>query len=124
MKVLVTGHNGYIGPHLVKLLKENGHFVTGVDLNLFEGCPWEELPKPTTEIIKDYRLLSLEELSGHDCVMHLAAISNDPMGDLIEDLTYANNRKGSIDLAAKAKEAGVPRFLFSGSSLFMVKENH
>ena len=115
MKVLVTGHNGYIGPHLVKLLKDAGHTVTGVDLNLFEGCPWEELPKPDVELIKDYRLLTLDEIAGHDCVMHLAAISNDPMGDLIEDLTYANNRKGSIDLAKKSKEAGVSRFLFSGS---------
>lgn len=115
MKVLVTGHNGYIGPHLVKLLQDAGHSVTGVDLNLFEGCPWEELPKADVELIKDFRLLTLDELAGHDCVMHLAAISNDPMGDLIEDLTYSNNRKGSIDLAAKTKEAGVPRFLFSGS---------
>jgi nucleoside-diphosphate-sugar epimerase len=115
MKVLVTGHTGYIGAHLVKLLTDAGHFVTGVDLNLFEDCAWEELPKPNVELIKDYRNLSLEELSGHDCVMHLAAISNDPMGNLIEDLTYANNRKGSIDLAIKAKEAGIPRYLFSGS---------
>ena len=115
MKVLVTGHNGYIGPHLVKLLQQAGHTVTGVDLNLFEGCPWEDLPKPDIELIKDYRTLTLEELSGHDCVMHLAAISNDPMGDLIEDLTYANNRAGSINLARKSKEAGVSRYLFSGS---------
>lgn len=115
MKVLVTGHNGYIGPHLVKLLQDAGHKVTGVDLNLFEGCPWEEMPKPDVELVKDYRLLTLDELRGHDCVMHLAAISNDPMGDLIEELTYANNRAGSIDLAKKTKEAGVPRYLFSGS---------
>lgn len=115
MKVLVTGHNGYIGPHLVKLLQNGGHRVTGVDLNLFEDCPWEKMPQPDVEIIKDYRLLTLEEIAGHDCIMHLAAISNDPMGDLIEELTYANNRRGSIDLAIKSKEAGVPRFLFSGS---------
>ena len=115
MKVLVTGHNGYIGPHLVSLLKEHGHMVTGVDLNLFEGCPWEEMPKPDFELTKDYRNLTQEELANHDVVMHLAAISNDPMGDLVEDLTYANNRAGSINLARKAKEAGVSRYLFSGS---------
>jgi nucleoside-diphosphate-sugar epimerase len=115
MKILVTGHKGYIGPHLVKLLQAAGHTVTGVDLNLFEGCPWEDLPSADVELNKDFRALTLDELAGHDCVMHLAAISNDPMGDLIEDLTYANNRKGSIDLAAKTKDAGVPRFLFSGS---------
>lgn len=115
MKVLITGHNGYIGPHLVKILQEKGHQVTGVDINIFNECAWEKLPQPDIELIKDYRKLTIEEISGHDCVMHLAAISNDPMGDLVEDLTYSNNRKGSIDLAKKTKKAGVPRFLFSGS---------
>lgn len=115
MKVLVTGHKGYIGPHLVELLQAAGHEVTGVDLELFEGCPWEELPQANRELKMDFRNLSIEQLSGHDCVMHLAAISNDPMGDLIEDLTYSVNREGSINLAKKCKEAGVPRFLFSGS---------
>ncbi|MBD3637575.1 MAG: SDR family oxidoreductase [Crocinitomicaceae bacterium] len=115
MKVLVTGHKGYIGPHVVKLFQNAGHQVTGVDLNLFEECAWENLPTADNELSKDFRDLTMDELSGHDCVIHLAAISNDPMGDLVEDLTYANNLRGSIDLAKKSKEAGVPRFLFSGS---------
>ena len=115
MNILVTGHNGYIGPHLIEILNQNGHTVTGVDLNIFVNTAWEKLPRPHKELIKDYRLLTHEEIVGHDCVIHLAAISNDPMGDLVEELTYANNRKGSIDLAIKSKNAGVKRFLFSGS---------
>lgn len=115
MNVFVTGHRGYIGPHLVKLLLEAGHTVTGCDLDLFEGCAWEDMPDPTVDLKMDYRDLTVEHLKGHDCVMHLAAISNDPMGDLIEDLTYSVNREGSINLAKLAKEAGVPRYLFSGS---------
>ncbi|MFY0643131.1 MAG: SDR family oxidoreductase [Bacteroidia bacterium] len=115
MKVLVTGHRGYIGPHLVKLLQEAGHEVTGVDIDLFDGCAWEEMPKADHELLMDFRDLSIDQISKHDCVMHLAAISNDPMGSLVEDLTYSVNREGSIELARKAKEAGVPRFLFSGS---------
>jgi nucleoside-diphosphate-sugar epimerase len=115
MKVLVTGHKGYIGSHLISILKDEGYYVTGVDLNLFEECSWEKDTTPDKELIKDFRDLTLDELESHDCVMHLAAISNDPMGDLVEQLTYDINLYGSIDLARKAKEAGIPRFLFSGS---------
>jgi len=115
MKILVTGHKGYIGSHLVAILKEEGHEVTGVDLNLFEECSWEKTIVPDIELIKDFRDLTLDELKNHDCVMHLAAISNDPMGDLVEQLTYDINLHGSVNLAKKAKEAGIPRFLFSGS---------
>lgn len=115
MKVLVTGHNGYIGAHLVELLKKHEHQVTGVDINIFEGCEWETLTAPDTELIKDIRDLTKQDLAGHDCVMHLAAISNDPMGDLDPALTYSINREGSINLAQLTKDAGVPRFLFSSS---------
>lgn len=115
MKVLVTGHNGYIGAHLVPLLKAKGHFVIGNDVNLFEGCEWEPLTKPDQEWIKDLRQITEEDLKGVDCVMHLAAISNDPMGDLNPKITYDINRDGSIRLAELAKRAGVERFLFSSS---------
>lgn len=114
-KIIVTGHKGYIGAHLTKLLKESGYFVTGVDLDLFSGCNWEELAKPDVELIKDFRDLTSDEIKGHDCIMHLAAISNDPMGELDENLTYDINLKGSVELAKKAKGHGVSRFLFSGS---------
>lgn len=115
MNILVTGHRGYIGPHLVKLLKEAGHRVTGVDIGYFESCNWEPLPAADKEIQADFRSLTERELEGHDCVCHLAAISNDPMGDLDAKLTYDTNRDGSIELARRAKRAGVPRYLFSGS---------
>lgn len=115
MRVLVTGHLGYIGVHLVAVLKQNNHYVAGCDVNLFEGCSFDDIIKPDVEYLKDFRKLSLEELAGYDCVMHLAAISNDPMGDLDEQVTYDINLYGTYELAKKCKEAGVRKFLFSGS---------
>ncbi len=115
MKVFVTGHRGYIGAHLVKLLKDAGHQVTGCDIGLFDHCVWETLTPVDKELAKDIRDLDIHDLAGHDCVIHLAAISNDPMGDLDESITYSVNRDGSIGLAQTAKQAGVERFLFAGS---------
>ena len=115
MKVLVTGHRGYIGARLVGLLKEAEHEVVGCDLDLFAGCAWEPVPQPDREIVRDVRLLTARDLAGFDCVMHLAAISNDPMGDLDAEITRSINARGSIRLARAAKAAGVPRFLFSSS---------
>jgi nucleoside-diphosphate-sugar epimerase len=114
-KILVTGHKGYIGAHLVGLLKAEGYFVIGVDVDLFGGCEWETLTKPDVELIKDIRKLEKLDLEGVDTIMHLAAISNDPMGDLNADITYSINRDGSIALAQLAKAVGVQRFLFSSS---------
>ncbi len=115
MHILVTGHRGYIGVHLVGLLKQAGHTVTGVDVNLFEGCEWRPFVNPDTELVKDVRDLTEQDLDGIDAVCHLAAISNDPMGDLDPQITYSINRDGSVKLAQTAKAAGVGRFLFSGS---------
>ena len=115
MRVFVTGHRGYIGVHLVELLKAAGHSVTGCDLNLFEGCEWDDFVRPDVELVKDIRTLTRRDLDGHDCVMHLAAISNDPMGDLDPGLTHSVNLEGSVRLARVSKAAGVGRFLFSGS---------
>jgi nucleoside-diphosphate-sugar epimerase len=115
MKVFVTGHQGYIGAHLVDLLKQAGHTVTGCDLGLFEGCAWEAVVAADCELRKDVRDVTLDDLANHDCVMHLAAISNDPMGEVNAAATYAINRDASIRLARLAKQAGIPRYLFSSS---------
>src|SRR5690348_1048751 len=114
-KIFVTGHLGYIGVHLIELLKAQGHYVAGCDLNLFEGCSWEPFTRPDREFIQDLRSLSSKDLEGFDCIMHLAAISNDPMGDLDPSITYGINREGTKELAEKAKLAGVKQFLFASS---------
>jgi nucleoside-diphosphate-sugar epimerase len=115
MRVFVTGHKGYIGSHLVDVLKQAGHRVTGCDLGLFDGCAWDKVVAPDLDLHKDVRALTLKELEGHDAIMHLAALSNDPMGELNQQLTYDINRDASIRVAKLAKQAGVPRFLFAGS---------
>jgi len=115
MNVFVTGNKGYIGAHLVELLKTAGHTVTGCDLGLFDGCEWNPVVAPDQQLTKDVRDLVAQDLDGFDCVMHLAAISNDPMGDLDPELTLSVNRDGSVQLAKLAKQAGVGRYLFSGS---------
>jgi nucleoside-diphosphate-sugar epimerase len=114
-KVFVTGHRGYIGAHLVDVLKQSGHTVVGCDVGLFDGCEWEPVVKPDVDLTKDVRAVGPADLDGCDCVMHLAALSNDPMGALDAKVTYEVNRDASIRLARVAKQAGVPRFLFAGS---------
>jgi nucleoside-diphosphate-sugar epimerase len=115
MKVFVTGHLGYIGCHLVDLLKAEGHTVVGCDLGLFDGCEWEPVVRPDVELRKDVRSIDAADLAGCDAVMHLAALSNDPMGALDGSLTLSVNRDASVRLAKLAKQVGVPRFLFAGS---------
>jgi len=115
MRIFVTGHLGYIGCHLVDVLKQAGHTVTGCDLGLFADCEWEPLVRPDAELRVNVGDVTERELDGHDVVCHLAAISNDPMGDLNPEITFTVNRDQSIELARKAKRAGIGRFLFSGS---------
>jgi nucleoside-diphosphate-sugar epimerase len=115
MKVFVTGHRGYIGPHLVELLKQAGHTVVGCDLGLFNDCGWEPVVPPDVELVQDTRKVEARHLEGCDCVMHLAALSNDPMGAVDGRLTLEVNRDASVRLARLAKQVGVARFLFAGS---------
>ncbi|AMV40848.1 NAD-dependent epimerase/dehydratase family protein [Planctomyces sp. SH-PL62] len=115
MKVFVTGHRGFIGSHLVDLLKQEGHTVVGCDVRLFEGCEWEPIVPADVDLVKDVRKVEHVDLKGCDAVMHLAALSNDPMGALNSQITFDINRDASIRLARIAKEAGVPRYLFAGS---------
>jgi len=115
MKVLVTGHNGYIGAVLVPLLQEAGHEVVGLDTYLFEGCHHGPAPADPPALRMDLRDVTEEHLRGFDAVLHLAALSNDPLGDLNPEHTYDINLHASVNLAQAAKNAGVSRYLFSSS---------
>ena len=114
MRVLVTGHDGYIGTVLTPLLVEAGHEVVGIDSGLYRGCQFGEVPE-VTAIAADVRDVDAERLRGFDAVVHLAAISNDPLGDLNPEITFAINHRASAALAAEAKAAGVTRFVFASS---------
>jgi nucleoside-diphosphate-sugar epimerase len=115
MKVLVTGHAGYIGAVLVPQLRDVGHEVVGLDTDFFAGCDFSEAPAGVPTLRTDLREVEVATLVGFDAVIHLAALSNDPLGDLNPECTYDINHRASVQLARLAKEAGVPRFLFSSS---------
>lgn len=115
MKLLVTGHDGYIGCVLVPLLRQAGHEVVGLDSSLFGDCIFGEYEAGIEQRRLDVRDVAVEDLRGFDAVLHLAAISNDPIGDLNPDTTYAINHRASVELARRAKEAGVSRYIFSSS---------
>jgi nucleoside-diphosphate-sugar epimerase len=115
VRVLVTGSDGYIGRVLVPWLAAAGHEVVGLDSALFAGCTFGPEPQPTETIAADVRDVEAEDLRGFDAVMHLAAISNDPLGNLNPGCTYDINHLASVRLAGLARQAGVTRFLFSSS---------
>jgi len=115
VKVLVTGHNGYIGGALVPMLLAAGHEVTGMDSYLFADCTFgTDVPDVPSRRI-DIRDAIVDDVAGFDAVVHLAGISNDPLGDLRPDCTYDINFRGAVHMASLAKQAGVPRFVFSSS---------
>ena len=115
MKILLTGHKGYIGAVAAPLLSAAGHAVTGIDTDLFAGCDFGNPPAAIPELRKDLRDLAPSDLKGFDAVVHLAALSNDPLGDLDPDLTYDINQLASTRLAELAKAAGVKRYVLSSS---------
>jgi len=115
MRVLITGHKGYIGTVMAPLLADAGHEVAGLDSDLFEQCTFGEPPREFPSIRKDLRDVTVSDLKGFDAVLHLAGLSNDPLGNLNPNLTYDVNHHASVKLARLSKEAGVKRYLFSSS---------
>ncbi len=117
MRILVTGHLGYIGVVLTPLLVAAGHEVVGLDSDLYRSCTFgnpRRLPAIPT-IDRDVRDVRPEDVRGFDAVLHLAALSNDPLGDLDPELTYDINYRSSVRIAELARDAGVRRFVFSSS---------
>lgn len=117
MKVLVTGHLGYIGTVMVPMLQRAGYQVTGCDCDLYERCTYEPGGRiePIPAIRKDVRDVTSDDLVGFHAIIHLAALSNDPLSDLNPEVTYNINHRASVRLANLAKQAGVKRFLFASS---------
>ena len=115
MRVLVTGSDGYIGSVMVPLLRGAGHDVLTLDSCLFGDCWFGPTNEPAVDLRVDIRDVDVSMLEGFDAIVHLAAISNDPLGDLDPTLTDEVNHLASIRLARMAKRAGVSRFLFSSS---------
>jgi nucleoside-diphosphate-sugar epimerase len=116
VRVLVAGDGGYIGAVLVPFFQSAGHQVDGLDLELYAGCDLGPAqPGASSSGTVDMRDVTAAQLTGYDAVVCLAALSNDPLGDLNPAATYSVNLDGTLNLARMAKEAGVPRFLFSSS---------
>lgn len=116
MRVLLTGHLGYIGVEAVGILRAAGHDVVGLDSGLYNECDFAAPPDHVPTLgVGDIRDIRAQDLAGFEAVVHMAALSNDPLGDLSESLTYDINLDGSIALAKAAKTAGVQRFLFASS---------
>ncbi|MGE0622650.1 MAG: NAD-dependent epimerase/dehydratase family protein [Pseudomonadales bacterium] len=115
MRVLVTGHLGYIGCVLTPMLTERGHDVHGIDSDMYRNCTFFGSVPDVPATIKDVRDVYPEELKGYDAVIHLAGLSNDPLGDYRPELTEDINFRGSVRMAQMAKSAGVERFIFASS---------
>jgi nucleoside-diphosphate-sugar epimerase len=115
MRTLVTGHKGYIGTVMVPMLLGAGHEVVGLDSDLFEQCTFSPGIHDVPEMRLDLRDVQTKHLAGFDAIVHLAALSNDPLSDLNPEITYDINHAASVRLARLAKDAGVRRFLYSSS---------
>ncbi len=115
MNVLLTGNRGYIGSVLTRLLLRKGYKVTGFDTDFYRGCEVSPLGYTITQITKDIRSVSKGDLKGIDAVIHLAALSNDPLGELRPQLTTDINYRSTVRLATLAKERGIRRFVYASS---------
>lgn len=115
MRILLTGHAGYIGTVMSPMLVAAGHEVVGLDSGLFTQCAFDRDRLSVPEIFKDVRDVEVADLEGYDAVIHLAGLSNDALGNLNPAITFDINHRASVRLARLAKTAGVPRFLFSSS---------
>jgi nucleoside-diphosphate-sugar epimerase len=116
MKLLVTGTDGYIGVLLADVLAKRGHDVTGLDAGFYrDGLLYKGVPAPARQIKQDIRNITTDDLRGYDAVIHLAELSNDPLGQHNRDLTFQINHQGSVALATKCKEVGIKRFVYTSS---------
>ncbi|MBN2366996.1 MAG: SDR family oxidoreductase, partial [Calditrichaeota bacterium] len=115
MRVLVTGHLGYIGTVMVPMLVQAGHEVVGMDSDLYERSNFGEFPLAVENIRKDIRDVEASDLAGFDAIIHLAGLSNDPLGDLNPQITYEINHLASVRLAELVRSVGIRQFIFSSS---------
>ena len=115
MRILVTGNLGYIGSVLVPILLQDGHEVVGLDIGYYKDCLLYNYDTPIKQLIKDIREVSEEDLHCIDAIIHLAALSNDPLGELSPGLTEEINLMGTLRLAELAKRKGVKKFIYSSS---------
>src|SRR5271154_5553401 len=116
MKLLVTGTDGYVGTLMADVLTKRGHHVTGLDTGFYrDGLLYDGVQPPAQYVKKDIRRVTTDDLRGYDAIVHLAELSNDPIGQLNPELTFQINHLGSVSLATKAREAGVPRFVYMSS---------
>jgi nucleoside-diphosphate-sugar epimerase len=115
MRVLITGNKGYIGPAMTSVLREARHEVAGLDSGLFDECQLEPDTNTAPTLTCDVRAVSVSDLRGFDAIVHLANLSNDPLGTLDARLTHEINVEATVRLARLAREAGVSRFVNSSS---------
>ena len=115
MRVLITGHRGFIGTVMVPLVLDAGIDVVGMDTDFYRDCTFGPPLADIPAIVRDIREAELADVEGFDAVVHLAALSNDPLGDFDPELTYDINHRATMHLARLARQAGVPRFVFSSS---------